>query len=109
MYEFSTIKSCSTVLVRSSTGAIYHGRNLDFEMMRVISQMIAQVNYYDGNKLVYTVDTVVGSVFALTGIRYGSFAVNVDTRYASNSLNSLISVLLDGAIPDVWLLKRVLQ
>jgi hypothetical protein len=51
-------------------------------MMRVLSQLVTQVNYYDGKNLVYTVDTVVGSVFALTGIRYGAFAVNVDTRTA---------------------------
>lgn len=77
-------------------------------MMRVLSPLVTQVNYYDGAKLVFTIDTVVGSVFALTGIRYGAFAVNVDTRKAANAWNDLISIMLDGAIPDVWLLRRVL-
>jgi hypothetical protein len=78
-------------------------------MMRLISQLLVQVNYYDGPNLVYTVDTIVGFVFALTGMRHGAFAINCDTRFATNNWNTLMSVLLDGAIPNVWLLKRVLQ
>ncbi len=109
MYEFSTIKACSTLLVRSSSGTVYHGRNLDFQFMRLLAPLVAQVDYYDGAKLIYTVDTVVGSVFALTGIRYGAFAVNVDTRTTDKNLNVLWSILLEGGIPDVWLVKRVLQ
>jgi hypothetical protein len=77
--------------------------------MRLLAPLVAQVDYYDGAKLIYTVDTVVGSVFALTGIRYGAFAVNVDTRTTDKNLNVLWSILLEGGIPDVWLVKRVLQ
>ena len=51
---------------------------------------------------------MVGSVFALTGIRPGSFAVNCDTRYAKHFADDLISVLKDNAIPTLWLLSKVL-
>lgn len=57
----------------------------------------------------FSVDTVVGSVFALTGIRHGAFAVNVDTRKAKHFYNDLISVMVDNAIPTVWLLRRTLE
>jgi hypothetical protein len=107
MYEFSTIKACSTILVKNN-GKILHGRNLDFEMMRLLSSLLVQVDYYQGSKKVYTTDQVLGSVFALTGIRYNAFAVNVDTRYTKTPLNELINVLVDDAMPDVWLLRRVL-
>ncbi len=50
-----------------------------------------------------------GAVFALTGIRHGSFAVNVDTRKAKNFLDDLISVMIDDGMPTVWLLRRVLE
>jgi penicillin V acylase-like amidase (Ntn superfamily) len=30
MYEFSTFKACTGLLVRNSAGKILHGRNLDF-------------------------------------------------------------------------------
>lgn len=95
--------------MRGPAGNIFHGRNLDFPMMRVLSQLVTQVNYYDATKLVYTIDTVIGSVFTLTGIRYGGFAVNVDTRYTKSNVNNIMSILLDGGIPDCWLLRRVLQ
>jgi hypothetical protein len=32
MYELSTVKACSGVIVRTAEGKIIHGRNLDFNM-----------------------------------------------------------------------------
>ena len=86
-----------------------HGRNLDFEMWEILSKLVANVEYYQGNKKMFSVDTVVGSVFALTGIKQGAFAVNVDTRRAKHFYNDLISVLVDDGMPTVWLLRKVLE
>jgi hypothetical protein len=107
MYEYSTIKSCSTILVKNN-GKILHGRNLDFPMMRLLSSMIVTIDYYQGHKRIFTIDHVLGSVFPLTGIRYGAFAVNVDTRYTTSEVNEIINILVDDAMPDVWLLRRTL-
>lgn len=30
MYEYSTFKACTGIIVRNSDGKILHGRNLDF-------------------------------------------------------------------------------
>lgn len=84
MYEFSTFKACSAILVRNSEGKVMHGRNLDFEMWIILSKLVVTVDYYRGGQIIFSVDTVVGSVFALTGIRHGAFAINVDTRKAKN-------------------------
>ena len=108
MYEFSTFKVCTAILVRNSEGKIFHGRNLDFEMFHLLSNLVVNVEYYQGDKKVFSVDTIVGSVFALTGIRHGNFAVNVDTRKAKHFYNDLISVMLDNGMPTVWLLRRTL-
>jgi len=32
MYEFSTFKACTGILIRNDEGKVLHGRNLDFEM-----------------------------------------------------------------------------
>ena len=69
MYEFSTFKACTAILVRNAEGKVFHGRNLDFEMWEILSKLISVVHYYDGDKKLFTVDTVAGSVFALTGVR----------------------------------------
>jgi hypothetical protein len=58
---------------------------------------------------VFSVDTVAGSVFALTGVRHGAFSVNVDTRKAKDFSQDLISVLAKQAYPTVWLVRRVLE
>ena len=75
MYEFSTLKACSGVLVRNDEGKILHGRNLDFNMWELISNLVANVQYYKSDKLLYSVDTVVGSVFTLTANKPGAFSV----------------------------------
>jgi hypothetical protein len=78
-------------------------------MWHLIGNLMVNVEYYQGQRKVFSVDTVVGSAFALTGIRHGAFAVNVDTRGAGKHFYiDLISVMLDDAIPTVWLLRKVL-
>lgn len=54
-------------------------------------------------------DTVVGSAFALTGIRHGAFAINCDTRKAKDFSRDLISVLVDNSMPTLWTLKKTLE
>ena len=73
-----------------------------------MAKLVANVEYYRGDKLIYSVDTVVGSIFALTGIRHGAFAINCDTRKAKHFSDDLISVLVKNAQPTLWLLKKVL-
>jgi hypothetical protein len=108
-YEFSTFKACTGILVRNDEGKVLHGRNLDFEMWELLAKLLTNIEYYKGGKLLYSVDTVVGSAFALTGIRHGAFAINVDTRKAKDFSQDLISILKDNAIPTVWLLRKTLE
>lgn len=109
MYEFSTFKACTGIVLRNDQGKILHGRNLDFEMWELFSKLVVNVEYYNGSEKVYSVDTVAGSVFALTGIRHGAFSVNVDTRKAKDFSQDLVSVLAKQAYPTVWLVRRVLE
>jgi hypothetical protein len=108
MYEYSTFKACTGILIRNSEGKVLHGRNLDFEMWDILAKLVVNVEYYrDGNRI-FSVDTVVGSVFALTGVRHGAFAINVDTRKAKHFYEDLISVMVDNATPTCWLLRKTL-
>lgn len=43
MYEFSTFKACSAILVSNSEGKVLHGRNLDFEMWSILSNLLVHV------------------------------------------------------------------
>lgn len=78
-------------------------------MYELFAKLMANVEYYDGDKLIYSVDTIAGSVFALTGIRHGAFAVNCDTRKAQNFTKDLISVIKDNSMPTLWMMKKTLE
>lgn len=78
-------------------------------MWNLLSPLVVNVEYYQGSKRVFSVDTVVGSVFALTGIRHGAFALNVDTRKASHFYDDLISIMADDGMPTCWLLRKTLE
>lgn len=43
MYEYSTFKACSAILVCNSAGEVLHGRNLDFEMWEILSKLLVHV------------------------------------------------------------------
>lgn len=109
MYEFSTVKACTGILIRTDEGKILHGRNLDFEMWHLLSNLVVNVEFHKGGKKLFIADVVVGSVFVLTGERYGAFAVNVDTRKESNIFEDIISILEHNAMPTCWLLRKVLE
>jgi hypothetical protein len=86
-----------------------HGRNLDFEMYELFAKLLTNVEYYRGDEKLFTVDTVAGSVFALTGIRHGAFSLNCNTRKAKHFTDDLISVLVKNAMPTVWILRKTLE
>jgi N-acylethanolamine-hydrolysing acid amidase len=109
MYEYSTFKACTGILIRTEEGKILHGRNLDFEMWDLLAKLVANIEFYKGGKRLFNADMVIGSVFVLTGERQGAFAINVDTRTAKHFYEDLISVMVDNAIPTCWLLRKVLE
>lgn len=39
------------------------------------------IEYYRNNVKIYTIDSIVGMAFALTGIRHDAYAITEDTRF----------------------------
>ena len=109
MYEFSTLKACTGVIVRNDEGKIIHGRNLDFDMWLLLSNLVANIQYYKGDKLLYSVDTIVGSVFTLTANKPGAFSVEVNTRQEERFQDDFISILVKNDIPTCWLLRKTVE
>ena len=110
VYEFSTLRGgCSSILVRNQEGEVMHGRNLDFYMWSLIARLVVRIDYYRGEKLVYSVDSVVGSVFALTGIRYGGYAISINTRYGGKLKDILRTINRNDGIAGAWLVRKILE
>jgi len=49
-------------------------------MWLLLSNLVANIQYYKAGKLLFSVDTIVGSVFTLTANKPGGFSVEVNTR-----------------------------
>jgi len=109
MYEYSTLKACTGVIVRNDEGKIIHGRNLDFPMWELLAALTANIQYYRKGQLLFSVDSIVGSVFTLTANKPGAFSVEVNTRTEAKFDDDFINVLVKNAIPTCWLLRKVVE
>ena len=93
LYEFTKVKSCTGLLVRTTDGRILHGRNWDFEMYELLAKMVSNVEYYRGDKLIFAEDSVAGAAFTLTGIKKGAFAISANARNTPGHTGTLVSLL----------------
>ena len=108
-YEFTTFDACTGIVMRNPAGQIIHGRNLDLEMWNLLANLTVNVEYHKNGQRLFTVDHVVGGVFAPTGIRHGAFAINADTRKAKHFYNDLIAIMEDNALPSCWIIRKTLE
>jgi len=87
-----------------------HGRNMDFEFWNRFSRLTAEIDVYRGDKYVYTLDALVGTVFALTGSKKGKFSLTEDTRFNDRSfMDVLKDLILKDYMPSAWLLRKTLE
>jgi len=110
-YEVSTISghACSGILVRNANNTVIHGRNLDFEFWGTFAELFSRVNWYRGEELVFSSDQVIGSVFVLTGMKNGKFAVHVDTRITHDYFKVFSSIFVKQVMPSAYLVRKVLE
>lgn len=106
-YEMSI--ACSGIVIRTQSGEIIHGRNLDFPFYGYLSKLSAKVRIFKSGKWIATFDQLIGYVFVLTGQRIGSFAINVDTRIEPQELNQVFyNAFVTQTIPSCALVREVL-
>ena len=106
LYEFTTVKACTGIVLRNSEGKIIHGRNWDFMEYQYFGSMVSKVEYYKGGERLFTEDTVAGSVFSITGIRHGAFAISLNARNPRGFSGTLLAVLMENNIPALWLVRK---
>ena len=50
-------------------------------MFEILASLVVKIQYYKGDKHVFTEDGIAGSVFAVTGVKPGAFAISVNARH----------------------------
>jgi len=82
-YELNS--ACTSIVAqRSSDGAIFHGRNLDYGIPG-LQNVTMNVAFTRGGDTVFHTTTYGGYIGALTGMRPGAFSVSLDQRFTPDS------------------------
>jgi hypothetical protein len=72
---------CTSVVAEdATTGHIYHGRNLDWNIPPAVREMVVDAHFQRGGKTVFIGTTVVGFVGVFNGLRLGQFSVSINAR-----------------------------
>lgn len=109
IYELTSFKSCTSIVFRTETGRIVHGRNLDFFFWNFFADISFIVEMYKGDEHIFTGDGIGGAVFFHTGIKPGKFAISQDTRHGGSFADLFKAAFIDGYIPSMYLIRKVLQ
>lgn len=89
---------CTSFVVSDPAGKIWHGRNLDWNLVDSLKQFIINVQFQRSGKTVFHATTAVGFVGILHGVKAGGFGYSMDARRKGGSipLNMLQSLLASG-------------
>ncbi|XP_074647024.1 N-acylethanolamine-hydrolyzing acid amidase-like [Tubulanus polymorphus] len=103
---------CTSIVAQSSTGKIWHGRNLDYGVStyekELITKLAIQVNFRKNGKIVYTGTTYAGYVGLPNGQRHGAFSISLNERAQGDVMENIL-MLRERAIPVPMLIRQVLS
>ncbi|XP_074662208.1 N-acylethanolamine-hydrolyzing acid amidase-like [Tubulanus polymorphus] len=103
---------CTSIVAQSSTGKIWHGRNLDYGVStyekELITKLAIQVNFRKNGKIVYTGTSYAGYVGLPNGQRHGAFSISLNERAQGDVMENIL-MLRERAIPVPMLIRQVLS
>jgi len=101
---------CTSIVAQDTTGKIYHGRNLDFNLASVLRKLTIEVDFQSGGKTLYRGTTYVGYVGLLTGMRPGAFSISADERDTGYIIENLLEALfIPNTTAACFLIRDTLQ
>ena len=107
VYEISAF--CTSTIVRTASGKIIHGRNLDFPFSPYIANLTAQVSFYRGGSLLYKADVTVGSLGILAGVKPGKFAISLNEREKGSLLTNFREYFFQKSMPSLYLVRKAFE
>lgn len=72
--------ACSSILIRQTDGSVILGRNLDYFLRDNIRDLVVQIEFFKGGKLLYKAVTFASYFGVLTGMRPDAFAMSLNQR-----------------------------
>ncbi|KAL4481490.1 hypothetical protein ABPG74_007579 [Tetrahymena malaccensis] len=106
MYESLDSIACTSIVARNSDGSIYHARNLDYDFVKYISPLLANIEFQRGGKTVFIADMIIGTAIVVTGIVPNGYSITINQRQDDGQA---ISYLKKQYIPACYLIYKILQ
>ena len=89
-------KACTSIVAQASNGSIFHGRNLDYNMVGFLRNMTITVDFTRSGKTIYTGSTYAGYIGLLTGQKPHAYTISLDERDRGQFWMNALSALADG-------------
>jgi predicted choloylglycine hydrolase len=102
MYEASAF--CTSIVTQTSTGEIFHARNLDYPMAPAMANIAFSADWYQNGTLLYSATTFAGFLGVITGEKPGAFGISANQRDTMNTalITSWIIGLSDNVYDLFW-------
>lgn len=107
IYEFAAF--CTSIVVRTESERIIHGRNLDFEFANLIANLSASVNFYKNGELLFQGGFIAGHIGVHFGQKPGKFGVSLDERDKGSLIGNIYRFIFRDSAPALYLMRQVLE
>ena len=88
--------ACTSIVAEAINGSIFHGRNLDYSLVKFLENMTVTVDFQRKGKTVYTGTTYAGFVGILTGQKPYRYTISLDQRDVGQIWMNALESLLNG-------------
>jgi len=89
-------KACTGIIAQSSSGEIFHGRNLDYDFKDAIGPITIVVDFARNNRTLFTAVSFGPTPAFNTAVRHGSFSITQNERDTGSILTNIWDILVKG-------------
>ncbi|XP_064509832.1 N-acylethanolamine-hydrolyzing acid amidase [Pseudopipra pipra] len=108
-FAYESTAFCTSIVAQDDKGNIYHGRNLDYDFVDILSKITVDVQFIKSGQVAYQGTTFLGYVGLWTGQRPHKFTISGDERDGGRWWENAIAAFLNRNYPVSWLVRDTLS
>uniref|UniRef100_A0A803Y8Z7 N-acylethanolamine acid amidase n=1 Tax=Meleagris gallopavo TaxID=9103 RepID=A0A803Y8Z7_MELGA len=108
-FAYESTAFCTSIIAQDDKGNIYHGRNLDYDFVDILSKITIDVQFIKSGQIAYRGTTFLGYVGLWTGQSPHKFTISGDEREGGSWWENAIAAFLNRNYPVSWLIRDTLS
>ncbi|CAN0069640.1 unnamed protein product [Bubo scandiacus] len=108
-FAYESTAFCTSIVAQDDKGNIYHGRNLDYDFVDILSKITIDVRFIKSGQIAYQGTTFLGYVGLWTGQSPRKFTISGDERAGGRWWENAIAAFLNRNYPVSWLVRDTLS